>query len=381
MSRLRHYHVIFALALLALAALGAWWMVILGEAIGSERLAAVAELQHEALEGALLLGNLPRAPTLEDLPRPSELELVPCAEVDTDSAYALFPHHGERCLRPASGAVAQIDARLARRRLMVLGEGSVLFLLLGVCTVMLWGMLRQERRQNRRMEAFVHAVTHEMKTPLTGIKSLLDSLHRDAVPEALRGRLLALGLENCERLEHSIENVLIAGALRTGQQQARLGDLPLAPFLEGLLDHRRRGMPGRIDALRLDWPEPDPTLTVRADPDLLRVVLENLLDNGMKYGGDDPGVTVCVRALAGQVALEVVDRGIGFTPEQAESLFVPFLRAMPQGHGVRHGTGLGLSIARSLCRRMGGDLRAHSAGPGRGARFTVTLRRGAEERA
>ncbi|MFH1465711.1 MAG: HAMP domain-containing sensor histidine kinase [Pseudomonadota bacterium] len=381
MTRLRHYHVIFALALLALAALGAWWTVFLNDAVHAERMAAMADMEHRAREGALLLGHQPRPPRLEDLPDSAMLELLPCDTAGQGFRAALTPLHAALCLRPVQAAVAEIDARLTRRRQMVLGEGSFLFLLLGVCTVMLWGMLRQERRQTRRMEAFVHAVTHEMKTPLTGIKSLLDTLRRRGVPEAMQERLLALGLENCERLEHSIENVIIAGALRAGQQQMRVISLPVAPFLEALLEHRHRGMPGAAHTLRLDWPEPDPALAVRVDPDLLRVVLENLLDNGHKYGGDHPVVTLRVEPGLAEVALTVSDRGVGFTPEQAESLFVPFLRALPRGHGVRHGTGLGLSIARDLCRRMGGDLRAHSAGPGQGARFTVTLPRGVEEEA
>ncbi len=373
MKRVRHYHVIFALSLLCLAALVAWWTVFLNGAVSAERQAAIAELQHQALESALRLGHRERPPTLADLPAGAELELLPCDDGALPGAVPVEPLYVELCLQPATEAVGAIHAKMRRRRAMVHGEGSFLVLLLGVCTVMLFQLVRSERRHLRRMESFIHAVTHEMKTPLTGIKTLLETLRAGRVPQAAQARLFELGLENCERLEHSIENVLVAGALRSGQQQVRVVALPLRLELDAFLEHRRRTLTGRPDAVRVAAGEDVDELTVLADPDLLRIVLENLVDNGLKYGGDEPAVVLEIRAGKGTVDITVRDGGVGFDSATARQLFVPFRRAMKSGHGVQHGTGLGLSIARDLCRRMSGDLRAHSDGPGKGATFTVTL--------
>ncbi len=373
MRKVRHYHVIFGFSLLCLAALGGWWTVFMNKAVGYERQVAISELQQVSLVAALKLGHGAAPPTQADIPPGDLVEVVPCGPRAHPGAYPAAPLYAELCLQPASAAVAVIDEKLRRRKAMVYGEGSFLFMLLVVCTVMLYQLVRSERRHVRRMESFVHAVTHEMKTPLTGIKTLMETLKAGHVPEASQARLFELGLENCERLEHAIENILVAGALRSGQQQVQVVDLCLGPQLDAFLEHRRRTLAGRPEAVRLAAGEGSMDLVVRADPDLLRIVLENLVDNGLKYGGDQPEVVLEVSHDAGLAHIAVRDGGVGFDKATVRGLFVPFLRGMPGGHGVQHGTGLGLSIARDLCRNMDGDLEAHSDGPGQGATFTITL--------
>jgi signal transduction histidine kinase len=99
------------------------------------------------------------------------------------------------------------------------------------------------------------------------------------------------------------------------------------------------------------------------------VILENLLDNAHKYGGGKVRMAAVVEQ--GRWRLDISDRGRGFPPESAEKLFD--LHNRGSGDGVTHGAGLGLAIARTLARRMGGDITASSGGPGQGAVFTVTL--------
>ena len=112
---------------------------------------------------------------------------------------------------------------------------------------------------------------------------------------------------------------------------------------------------------------------VRVDADMLRIVLENLVDNGLKYGGDEPVVELAVSTDGGMGLIAVSDGGVGFDRATAQRLFVPFSRGLSGGHGIAHGTGLGLAIARDLCRRMDGELSAHSDGPDRGSTFTVAI--------
>ncbi|RME30489.1 MAG: sensor histidine kinase [Deltaproteobacteria bacterium] len=229
----------------------------------------------------------------------------------------------------------------------------------------------------RHVESFVAAVTHEMKTPLAGIKSLLQTMAAGRVPREQVQQLLALGLKESERLEHTIENVLLAGKLRGGRLQVLAESVGLKGFLESFVEHRRRYLPDRPEAIELRWPDGVGELSVRADPQALRTILENLVDNAFKYGGQPPEVAIEVTPEARSVAVSVVDNGIGFEPDQAQMLFVPYRRALGAGSrsSLKHGTGLGLSISLELARRMGGRLTAESDGPGHGSRFTLVVER------
>jgi two-component system sensor histidine kinase MprB len=213
------------------------------------------------------------------------------------------------------------------------------------------------------MERLLQFTSHELKTPIAGVRALLQTLAQDRVPADMRGELLSDGVAACDRLEHLAETIL-------AYQRAVVAPVVLAPrdapgLVEEVLAHRRHSMPGEDLEVRLE------PAHVLAEPDAVRVVLENLLDNARKYGGRH--VRVEGRATPAGWDLRVTDDGPGFAPAEAERLFDPFARR--SGDGVTHGAGLGLFLSRQLARDLGGDLRAESAGPGAGATFTLSLRR------
>lgn len=373
MRRVRGVHLLFGFTLLSLAALGGWWLVFFFRSVELERSARLAELTHVSLVTAMIMGQQPEPPEPGVLDRAAPLEVVPAEARRPGDLFApALPLHPEWGVRPRAVALAAVEEQLADRRLMFIGEGSLLFVLLGICTAMLYRLVRLERRQLDAMQAFVAAVTHEMKTPLAGLKSMLQTFAAGAVPEAERGRLFALGLKETERLEHMVENVLISGRLRTDRYPLRPEPTALRPLVERFVEHRRRSHLERPDSMELIW-QPAGELTVRCDAAALQVVLENLTDNAFKYGGDDPRVRLRVERAAGRVRLAVEDDGIGFEPQRAEDLFGPFERRLDGPAAAQHGSGLGLTISRALVRRMGGELVAHSEGPGRGSRFVVQL--------
>jgi signal transduction histidine kinase len=214
------------------------------------------------------------------------------------------------------------------------------------------------------MEKLLQFTSHEFKTPVAGVKGLLQSLAIGSIPEAQRAELIRLGQDECDRLEHLAETIL--AYQRAMSREPREGAQPIeaARFIADLLTHRARtSSVGEVQVAVVD------AVQVLADRDGLRVILENLLDNAHKYGGGS--VRLAAGVSDGHWRLDISDQGRGFPPESAEKLFD--LHNRGSGEGVTHGAGLGLAIARQLARRMGGDIRAHSPGPGQGAVFTVTL--------
>ncbi len=257
-----------------------------------------------------------------------------------------------------------LDAHFHRRTIMLVGESTLFGVMLSGSLVVLF-MLAQRRRQQREdMEKLLQLTSHEFKTPVAGVKGLLQSLALGSIPEAQRAELIRLGQLECDRLEHLAETILAYQRAMSREPRASAQSVDVARFIADLLTHRARTSSG--GEVEVDAIEPAHVL---ADRDGLRVILENLLDNAHKYGGGRVRLTAAV--ADGRWHLEIGDQGRGFAPETAEKLFD--LHNRGSGEGVTHGAGLGLAIARQLARRMGGDIRAHSAGSGHGAVFTVTL--------
>jgi signal transduction histidine kinase len=263
-------------------------------------------------------------------------------------------------------AERQVDlaAHHDRRNVMLVGESTLLGLLLSGSLVLLFLLAQRRKQQREDMEKLLQFTSHEFKTPVAGVKGLLQSLAIGSIPDAQRAELIQLGQLECDRLEHLAETILAYQRAMARDPRAGVQPIDAARFLAELLAHRARtASGGDVQLAVID------AVTVLADRDGLRVILENLLDNAQKYGGGS--VRLAAGVSEGHWRLDISDHGRGFAPDAAEKLFDVHNRG--SGEGITHGAGLGLAIARQLARRMGGDISAHSAGPGLGAVFTVTL--------
>ncbi len=260
---------------------------------------------------------------------------------------------------------ANVHERTHRQLVMITGEGSVFGVLLVVCVVAMFMVSRQRRAATARLVRLVQFSTHELKTPVAGMRALLQSLQLGSIPEEHRGRFLEQGLLECNRLEHLAETVL---AFQRAASKRKLRPQPSSTelLIADVLEHRKSTF-GADDVVRST---PDVPVEVDVDKDAFRVVLENLLDNARKYGGGRVEMSESVQA--NRWRLDVRDRGEGFDPGDAERIFEPFERDTKEGV-AKHGSGLGLYISRQLMRGMKGELRASSEGAGHGAVFTMEL--------
>jgi signal transduction histidine kinase len=258
----------------------------------------------------------------------------------------------------------EIAAHHDRRNVMLVGESTLLALMLSGSLVVLFLLAQRRKQQREDMEKLLQFTSHEFKTPVAGVKGLLQSLALGSIPEAQRAELIQLGQLECDRLEHLAETILAYQRAMSRDPRERAQSVDAARFIAELLAHRERtASGGTVELFEIE------AVQVLADRDGLRVILENLLDNAQKYGGGS--VRLAARVSDGRWRLDIQDHGRGFPPETAEKLFD--LHNRGSGEGVTHGAGLGLAIARQLARRMGGEISARSAGPGTGAVFTVTL--------
>ncbi|MGW6534509.1 ATP-binding protein [Streptomyces sp. NPDC055051] len=218
---------------------------------------------------------------------------------------------------------------------------------------------------NKIRTSLLAAVSHDLRTPLAGIKASVTSLRSDDVEwsEEDRAELLE-GIEaGADRLDHLVGNLLDMSRLETGTVTAVIRETDLDEVVPMALLGVAEGSVG------LDIPETLPMVAV--DRGLLERAVANIVENAVKYSPPGEAVLVSASALADRVELRVVDRGPGVPDESKEGIFEPFQRFgdAPRGEGV----GLGLAVARGFVEAMGGTLTAEDT-PGGGLTMTVTLR-------
>ncbi len=250
--------------------------------------------------------------------------------------------------------------------------GSLFFLLLIVGLLLLIAWLIREIRFAQRQQAFLDAVTHELRTPLASLRLYLDTLVRhDPGPERRRA-FLARMADDLERLGTVVDEVLAtaraeARVKRPRQEAVDLGDLLARSAAE---TRRRHHLPE--DAVSLAVPD---GLRVRGDAAELALCFRTLLDNSVRYSAGEVEVHIGVEPR-GDDRVEVVieDRGIGIPPRELRKIFRRFYRVGREVQRQAAGLGLGLYVVRSLLRQHGARVTAESEGIGRGSRFRVNLR-------
>lgn len=225
-----------------------------------------------------------------------------------------------------------------------------------------------EATERRRLD-LVGDVAHELRTPVATIDSYLEGLEDGLVrPADETWQLLRGETERLSRLVNDLQELWRAEA---GQLAMSIARLELGPCLQAAANRfaaqaHEQGIHVRIGAL-------PPGLATRADAARLGQIIDNFLANAIRHSPAGGTVTVSARREDREVAIQVTDEGPGLTEEQLGRVFERFYRVDPARSRALGGSGIGLAIARALAQALGGRVEAASAGPGRGATFTVVL--------
>lgn len=231
--------------------------------------------------------------------------------------------------------------------------------------------LVREIRRNAQHDAFINAVTHELKTPVASIRLYLETLQTRTVDEEKRKEFYGIMLEDSDRLLATIEQVLRTGRVGAASRKPHLAPIELNPVIENCVVRARLLHHIADGALQYAPAEP---ATVLGDLDEVQAAILNLIDNAVKYSGANVRVTVeTVRMEGKYIAVRVKDEGEGIPATELKRIFKRFYR-VPGLLATRvKGTGLGLYIVRSVAKRHGGRAWAESEGPGRGSTFVLQL--------
>ncbi len=225
---------------------------------------------------------------------------------------------------------------------------------------------------DRLRSALLSSVSHDLRTPLASIIGSATSLKQlgESVPSAGRKELLDTIIEEAERLNRFVQNLLDMTRLGYGALAARSDWCDLREVVGRA--RARLEQPLRQHRLDVDI-APDAAL-VYADPTLLEQVLVNLLDNAAKYSPEGSNVTLNASVAARQVLIEIADEGPGIPIAERERVFDMFYRVRASDQR-RPGTGLGLAICKGFVEAMGGTISVRGGAEGRGTRIALSLPR------
>lgn len=261
------------------------------------------------------------------------------------------------------------------RQAGLLIAGLIVFPLIITGVVLNTIFLVREIRRNEQHEAFINAVTHELKTPVASMKLYLQTLQNRTVDEDKRQEFYRIMVQDSDRLQGTIEQVLRAGQLGAKLRRASPMPVDFGAVVEECLALART---------RHHLPPEAVTSTVRnvdgasfqvlGDEEDLKAMVSNLVDNAIKYSGPDVHVAVELeQADPATATLRVRDRGVGISQSERTRIFRRFYR-IPGAMSTRvKGTGLGLFIVRSVVARHGGKVFVESDGVGQGSTFIVQL--------
>ncbi|HLM82178.1 MAG TPA: HAMP domain-containing sensor histidine kinase [Terriglobales bacterium] len=285
------------------------------------------------------------------------------------------------CLAALAGAVGSGWVILNWREGVKVFLGVIFFGAIVAGLVLNTIFLVREIRRNEQHDSFINAVTHELKTPITSIRLYLQTLQRRDVEEAQRREFYEFMLQDTDRLQYTVEQVLKAGEAAQKKSPRQRSPVEFNTLVRECMELAR--VRHHLQAADLDYRESS-SLSVQnvnraqvlGDPEELRTAVSNLLDNAVKYSPD--GVHISVELDASneeRVVLRVRDCGVGIPERELKRIFKRFYRVAQRSLSQVKGTGLGLFIVRSIARKHGGRVFAQSEGTGKGTTVTLELPR------
>ncbi|SFT79155.1 His Kinase A (phospho-acceptor) domain-containing protein [Lishizhenia tianjinensis] len=254
-----------------------------------------------------------------------------------------------------------VDSRV----LMILGEGAVFFVILIFGLWKIRASIKKELALSNRQNNFLLSVTHELKTPIAANRLYLQTLlKRSSLSEEKKKEILSSALHENKRLQEMIDNILTATQLDNHALQLNQQEEDLKEIIEKLLYkfiYHRCDVDLQLDVQR----------KVNIDKMLVEIMLSNLLENAVKYGGGNP-ITVSVRDLKNAIEIQVKDLGDGIDKTQVNQIFEKFYRIGNEETRTQKGTGLGLYIVSELAKIHKGKVSYEPNQP-KGSIFKITL--------
>ena len=260
------------------------------------------------------------------------------------------------------------------REVALLVFGIIFFALIITGLILNMIFLLREIRRNEQHDAFLNAVTHELKTPIASIKLYIETLKMRDVAEDKRREFYDVILADSNRLLTTVEQVLQASRTKEKARLLNISEISLGNLLRDSIKIVQTRY--KLDETAIKFTEPAEEIKISGDAAELQTAFTNLFDNAVKYSGDEPKISVRVKNSGDKnVQIFIKDNGIGIAPSDVKRIFKRFYRVANLSTQGKKGTGLGLFIVQSIVQKHGGKIFVESKGEEKGSTFIVQLPR------
>jgi two-component system, OmpR family, sensor histidine kinase CiaH len=264
--------------------------------------------------------------------------------------------------------IAEVNDEKRRKTAQYIGEGSTFFLLIAVGAVFVYRATRRQLQLSQQQENFMMAVTHELKTPIAVTQLNLETLLRRQLDEEVREKLIRHTLQEAERLNQLSSNILLAAQLEGGNYTTFKQEVNLSELVMEVIRAFNTRYPLRhITSLV------EPEVYINGEELLLKMLLNNLIENALKYSPKEKQVRVELNKEAANIELKIVDEGIGIQSDDKYKVFTKFYRVGNENTRKTSGTGLGLYLSKKIAKAHTAQIAVRDNQP-QGSIFTVTFK-------
>ena len=239
--------------------------------------------------------------------------------------------------------VKSIEAFEARKTKQYIYEGVTFLFLFLLGAIYVYRSLLKQLRYSNQQQNFMMAVTHELKTPIAITQLNIETLLKRELEPAQKKMLIENTLKETHRLDALCNNILLASQLDMGKYESNMQDVDLSDIVQKLVDSFQE----RFDQRELITTI-TPSVFIQAEPLLIQLLVNNLLDNAHKYSTLSSPITVQLTTKENQISLTVKDEGVGIPMEERVKIFEKFYRIGDESTRTTKGTGLGLYLCKKI---------------------------------
>jgi signal transduction histidine kinase len=261
-----------------------------------------------------------------------------------------------------------IDQDRKRNTAKYIAEGITFLILTSIGAVFVYRSVRKQLVIQQQQQNFMMAVTHELKTPISVVKLNLETLQKYNLDTEKQKKLIRTTIDETGRLNFLTNNILIASQLEGGGYKFTREELDLSHLLKDCIMDFRSRFPDRIfmESIESD-------ADVKGDPLLLQMLINNLLENAVKYSPRESPIIAGLSKRGYRLELEIIDEGTGIDDAEKKKIFSKFYRIGNEATRKTQGTGLGLYLCYKIAKDHNADISVTNNTP-HGSRFVVIFK-------